>query len=135
MSERISIIDLLKKSSKKSQSRESDIADEHHEIADEHSENVEKPNYNLEFPPDNYQRYFNYEVKGEDKKPVGVCRKCNQTIARTNGGTNGMMKHMKTCDLNAWNELNKRKVSTASVTLSFDQPSNQPITEFFTVSV
>jgi hypothetical protein len=69
----------------------------------------EAPNYELKFAADNYQRYFKYEVcvEGENKKKVGVCRKCNKSISRTDGATSGFLKHIKAWRVSKYELLKK----------------------------
>jgi hypothetical protein len=89
------------------------------------------PNYDPSFSADNYRRYFKYEDQtvNEKKKQVGVCRKCGENVPRTGGNTSSMKNHMKDCDEDAWNELNKRKSRSAPSTPK--QSKIQPITGFF----
>jgi hypothetical protein len=92
--------------------------------------------YDLSFTANNYRRYFKYEdrtVKNE-KKQLGVCRKCNVDVPRTGGNTSGMKNHMKNCDSDAWNELDKRKSRSVPSTPKQFKATNQPIVGFFEVS-
>jgi len=95
---------------------------------------AEAPNYDTSFVEDDYQRYYIYknEKQGEVKNQVGVCRKCGKSIERKNGSTNGMIKHSRGCDPNAWECLNKRKSRSASLSPSRNKVNS--ITQFFEVN-
>jgi hypothetical protein len=98
-------------------------------------ENIkELPIYDLSFSEDDYRRYYQYEneTQGNESKRIGICRKCRTKISRANSSTNGMFKHIKACDPNAWELLEKRK--TRSISLSPSRNVIKPINTFFEVS-
>jgi hypothetical protein len=93
------------------------------------------PVYDLSFSADNYRRYFKYEDRmvNEKKKQLGICRKCSEEIPRTDGNTKSLRRHIESCDVEAWNELNQRKSRSSPSTPSQSKNSIQPITGFFGV--
>lgn len=125
MSERVSLSDLLKNPGKKKQNQEDSQVNPDNE-----------PKYDENFPVTDYQRYFEYKNQNEgiQKKPVGICRKCKTSISRKDGNTSGLLKHIKSCDPTAWEELNKRKTTSVS-SPSRKKSTNQPINEFFQVKI